>query len=518
MKLTESFSGVVCSRWFAYVLALLLPIAGSAAYRLVYQPPVPEVMDEFSYLLAADTFAGGRLTNPPHPLWVFFETHHVIQQPTYASKYPPAQGLVLLLGQRMGDPVWGITIGLVFMCLSMVWMLRAYLPPGWALLGLIVCAMNLCVYHYWAQSFWGGAVAATGGALIAGGIRRIWDRGLVRDVVFLGIGFIILLFSRPVEGFIYSVIPGLIFLAWCVRNRNNRRLVVSRLLTLVVLLSGGLGFLLVYHKAVTGSSFTFPIQAYERQYSGFNPLHYAAGTTSDKPEFRHKQMERFHQIHILGKLSGHDHWWRTYLSHSKKALDGILGPVLGMALVFGLASPGLRGRTAVAATWLTLSLMFVFNPTIFHVHYIAPATGLLFLVSVAGLKQIWSLSEAHRNVGRTALLLMLLCFVVSWVDRNRAPKYGYGLQRQQIIEKLRGEAGRDVVLVDYRDDAFVHAEWVYNRADIDTSDIVWARDMGADRNQELFDYYPDRRFWRLTVGADRHQLAEIGDRSREPVE
>jgi hypothetical protein len=39
----------------------------------------------------------------------------------------------------------------------------------------------------------------------------------------------------------------------------------------------------------------------------------------------------------------------------------------------------------------------------------------------------------------------------------------------------------------------VNHQWVYNRADIDSSRIVWAQEMGVPKDRELLDYLPERQ-------------------------
>src|SRR5215468_4254128 len=53
--------------------------------------PTPVGSDDFSYLLAADTIAHGRLANPMHPLREFFESIFVLQEPSYSSIFPLGQ-------------------------------------------------------------------------------------------------------------------------------------------------------------------------------------------------------------------------------------------------------------------------------------------------------------------------------------------------------------------------------------------------------------------------------------------
>ncbi|MGC2160806.1 MAG: hypothetical protein WA634_02755, partial [Silvibacterium sp.] len=78
------------SRWFARIeqafgrlarrkrMSVLAVGAAALLLRLAVLPlcpiPLPFTQDDFSFLLAANTFASGRLANPTPPMWMHFES------------------------------------------------------------------------------------------------------------------------------------------------------------------------------------------------------------------------------------------------------------------------------------------------------------------------------------------------------------------------------------------------------------------------------------------------------------
>jgi len=84
----------------------------------------------------------------------------------------------------------------------------------------------------------------------------------------------------------------------------------------------------------------------------------------------------------------------------------------------------------------------------------------------------------------------------------------WGTQRALILRHLEQDGERHLVIVRYGPDHSVHNEWVYNEADIDSSRVVWARDMAFPENQDLINYFNDRRLWLLEADERIPELKE----------
>jgi hypothetical protein len=147
--------------------------------------------------------------------------------------------------------------------------------------------------------------------------------------------------------------------------------------------------------------------------------------------------------------------------------------------------------------------------TFCQLHYAAPITGLVILLPLQSMRQMrlwrWRGWRAGRLMMRASLILCAASFVVFCVLHARSSQLenDLGTQRARILDGLNREEGRHLVIVRYTPEHSPHNEWVYNEADIDNARVVWARDMGADRNLELINYFKDRRVWLLEADATR---------------
>src|SRR5712692_11910386 len=248
-------------RRLAVLTIFLLALAARVAVLPIEPMPHPGIHDEFSYLLMADTFAHGRVTNPTHPMWIHLESVTVIHKPTYCSVFYPAQGLFLALGQAIaGHPFWGVWLSAGLMCAAICWMLQGWLPSVWALLGGLLAVIRLGVFSYWTNSYFGGAVAAAGGALVLGALPRIKRHQRVGDALLMGLGLALLANSRPFEGLFFSLPIGLALLIWMLRKNGQalRQSLRGAVLPLGLVLAVTGCCMLYYFWRTTGSPFRPP--------------------------------------------------------------------------------------------------------------------------------------------------------------------------------------------------------------------------------------------------------------------
>ena len=508
----EEFSKRIASRKRLCVLLVgfsllvirsaLIPVSGI---------PLPRYHDEYSYLLAGDTFAHGRLTNPPHPMWMHFETFHVIWHPTYMSMYPPGQGLVLAAGEILGNAWIGQLMCAALMCAAICWMLQGWIPPRWALLGGVLAIPRLGFLSYWTNGFWSACLPALGGALVLGALPRVKQHLRWRDSVIMAIGLFILANSRPYEGLLLSVGVAIALLAWMFgKDGPPLRISFARIvLPLVFALTPLAVWTGYYYYRVTGNPF--------RMTYDINRQTYAMGRYFiwQKPwpqkTYNHPRMEALYQREVREteenqSLSGFIWRWRIKLYYFWQVY---LVPPLPFVLI---ALPCAARDRKLRVPWIIGGIFAagLVIETWGLPHYFAPATALVFLILMQCIRHLRLFRWRARPVGLAFVRAVTVIYIGAVVLRvalavthiHPEPEWQHGdIERESIVQQLKALPGQHVVMVSYSPDFDLDREWVYNLADIDGSKIVWARDMGPEKNRELLAYYHGRQFWMVHAGS-----------------
>jgi hypothetical protein len=140
-------------------------------------------------------------------------------------------------------------------------------------------------------------------------------------------------------------------------------------------------------------------------------------------------------------------------------------------------------------------------------HYAAPLTGLTFALVIQCMRHLRQLRFETRPVGlawlRVSVLMLFVAFGASLVRQIQHPYswiFGFGpgnLQRASMLQSLQRQPGKHLIMVRYGHGHphYVHDEWVYNSADIDSAKVVWARELNTDQDEKVISYFSDRHLW-----------------------
>lgn len=468
--------------------------------------PAPQVHDEFSYLLGADTLLHGRLANPTPEHWEALQTFHVVMEPAYASKYPLGTSIFLAAGWILvGVPIAGLWLAAGLCAAAIAWMLAAVTSRTWALWAAVIFGLHPMTHLQWSHTYISAWPTVTACAIAVGAALRM-RRGLNKRLAFLwGGGVAGLALCRPFEGLVFVVVlaAGQVFLWWCNAGFNARRqpwvqsfAVASVPVAAVLLLIGSQNY------AVTGSVLQMPYQLHEHNYA-VAPLFVFGQVLT--PALEHgvipDTVRAFHEGWSLDAFLARTGWF-GWLKGIFKSLGMILmvggiGLCLSVVLAGGLVA---KFRVPAFAV-LALALQVAASATVcwIYPYYLAPAAIWLVLLAVLSLRLVTrNFRKASHLLLPAAICLQLLSFGLAAYREGQAEKTPWVHARLGAIRKLNAVQGADLVLVRYGPEHDPLEEWVYNAAEPEKAEIIWARDEQQSLTQELVAHYGTRRtIWRM---------------------
>lgn len=480
--------------------------------------PLPFVPDDFSFLLACETFAHGHLTNPTPAMWTHFESVHIDMLPTYQSMYFPGQGLLLAAGQILfGRPWFALLVLDGLLCGALCWMLEAWLPRRWALLGGILAVLRLGLFSVWINTYHTAALlAAFGGTLVLGSLPRLTKTGRFKYGLLMSVGIAILALTRPYEGVLLCLPVAVVLGRWIVKGKNRPPIGVLALRAVapMLVIAATLAWLGYYDYRAFGNPLTLPYTINRETYA-ISP-YYIWQHPQPEPAYRHPAMRALYEYEFglygkLHSLSGFLPWTAAKVAVTVPFFTGfaLLPPLFMIRRAF----LDRRIRFLVVCVLVLAAGMAI--EVYLLPYYLAAFTAALYAIGLQLMRhlRVWKLGRSPVGLAlvRFTIVVCLVMAVVrvaadplhlgppewptgGWDIAWYGPQH-FGTERAGIEARLSHLPGDQLVFVRYWGNHHIYDEWVYNRPNIDDSKVVWAWDMGYRENLELIHHYRNRTVW-----------------------
>jgi len=350
---------------------------------------------------------------------------------------------------------------------------------------------------------------------VLGGVRRLASSPTVVASLATGAGIAVLANSRPFEGLLFSVVPAVVVTWTLVRQLRSRqwRAVGTTLAPMTLLLAAAVVMMGSHNRAVTGSATRPPYTEHEEQYASSPTV--LGQSIPQRPQYRVDVIEQFY---VNGNgVAVPFRSLRDFISMLRRD-----GPQLLRFYVPFFVAPLLvalpwvvrnRWMFIALACLTTTGIGVVVNLYAWKAHYAAPAAAAWCILLAESARLGSQVRWRNWNLGRTAVQLVGLFLVLSFglqgatflaLRDNRAIEWH---RVRQATERRLASNGKHLIIVEYGPRHLPDWEWVYNRADIDGSPVVWARSLGATDDAALRQYFAGRTTWRLYVDDDKGPFA-----------
>ncbi len=474
--------------------------------------------DLSGYLFGAQLLASGRLKVASPPNAEFFEQFMVMARDGKRfSRYSPGAGIVQAVGLALvRDYRPSVTLTLAFGLLALFGLVRRHLGVRPALVALLLAVTSPYVLHY-------GLTPMSPGPAFAFFTGSLWAFSEARDSrhwgwrVLLILCIVMLMLTRPMDGAILVGVIGAYALVFRDGATWRRALPWA-----VVGGAVGIALLLSYNWTMTGHPLAFPFSEYSPQ---------------DRIGFGERGLLDLHplrQFTVAGALANIPYEFGSWLSRLTAVLHvADLGPRLGLSLLAGKPGVWLERLVGMALSALLLGVYLlsradteskrrakvlfitvVAGYAVGYALYWARTKYYLFPAGGLGLMAVGSALASglrSRRWGRVTAIGLLVIVVVnlSLMGSITYPKREVDFQRE--LEALGREEPIVVLLpaepttkLDWsgRHTSRRRVGWPdkhkLNKPGL-AGNVVYAVDLGEEKNRTLYRMYPTRRVYRLSV-------------------